>query len=68
MHLFRAKLIARFDHRYPKQNFLSPEFGTKFHREVHIFEIPEFPFNAVYRMGGRELPCQKPARFVHPFR
>jgi len=42
-----------------KQNFLSPEFGTKFQTEVLLFlEMPEFPLNT--------LP--KPARFVQPFR
>jgi len=40
----------------PKQNFPSPEFGTKFQRKVPLFvEIPEFPFNSVYG-GWKEAP------------
>jgi len=32
----------------PWRNFLSPEFRTKFQREVPLFlEITEFPFNTV---------------------
>ena len=49
----------------PWRNFLSPEFKTKFQREVPLFlDITEFPFNRVYRTGGRKLICQNPARFV----
>ena len=37
----------------PWRNFLSPEFKTKFQREVPLFlEITEFPFNSVGPMEG----------------
>ena len=43
----------------PKQNILSPEFGTKFHREVPLFlEIPEFSFNTV-QDEWKEAPVPK---------
>ena len=43
---FSAKLITHFDDHMPWRNFLSPEFRTKFQREVPLFlEITEFPFN-----------------------
>ena len=43
----------------PKQNFLSPEFGTKFQREVHLFlDLSEFPFNTVWD-GWKEAPIAK---------
>jgi len=36
----------------PKQNFLSPEFVTKFQREVPLFLVmPEFLFSTVYKDG-----------------
>jgi len=39
-------LITRFDDDMPWRNFLSPEFRTKYRREVSLFlEITEFPFN-----------------------
>jgi len=42
----------------PWQNFLSPEFETKFQKEVPIFlEIAEFLYNAECRMEGRKPPC-----------
>jgi len=51
-----------------KQNFLSPEFGTKFQTEVLLFlEMPEFPLNTVQERW-KEAPKQKPARFIQPFR
>jgi len=41
----------------PRRKFLSPEFGTKFQREVLLFlDIHEFPFKTVW----------KEARFAHP--
>ena len=47
VHLSRAKLITRFDDRYAVAK-LSPEFRTKFQREVPLFlEITEFPVNAL---------------------
>jgi len=68
--LSRAKLITRFDDRYAVAKFsLSPELRTKFHREVLLFlEIIEYFLLTQCRTGGRKLTCQKPARFVHPFR
>jgi len=39
-----------FDHTIDLQNFLSPEFGAKFQREVGLpllLEVPEFPYNTV---------------------
>ena len=43
----------------PKQNFLSPEFGTKFQMEVHLFlDLSEFPFNTVWD-GWKEAPVAK---------
>ena len=50
VHLSQAKLITRFDDRYAYRGeiILSPEFRTKFQREVPLFlEITEFPFNTV---------------------
>jgi len=45
VHLSRAKLITRFDDDMPWLNFVSPEFRTKFQREVPLFvELAEFPF------------------------
>jgi len=44
----------------PKQNFLSPDFGTNFQRKSHFLLIQ-------CRTVGRKLPCQKPARFIHLF-
>ena len=36
------------------RNFPSPEFGTKFPKEMRLIsEIPEFPYNTVYRIGRR---------------
>ena len=37
VHLSGAKLISRFDDRYAVAKFLSPEFRTKFQREVPLF-------------------------------
>jgi len=46
----------------PKQNLLSPEFGTKVQRQVPlILEIPEFPFNTV-QDGWKKAPMPKPSR------
>jgi len=43
----------------PWRNFLSPEFRTKFQREVPLFlEITEFPFNTVYD-GWKEAHMPK---------
>ena len=43
----------------PLRNFLSPEFGTKFQREVPSFlELPEFPYNRVWD-GSKEAPVPK---------
>jgi len=66
VHLSPAKLITRLDDRYAMAKFsLSPEFGAKFQRVVLLFlKVHEFPYNT----GRMKLPCQKPARFVHPFR
>jgi len=37
----------------PWRNFLGPEFGIKLQREVPLLlEIPEFPYNTVYRICG----------------
>jgi len=45
---FSSKSITLFDDDIQKQNSLSPEFGTKFEREVSLFlEISKFPFNTV---------------------
>jgi len=45
--------------------FLSPVFGTKLRREVPLFlEIPEFSYNTLYRISGKKLPRQNPARLV----
>jgi len=44
----RAKSITRFDDGYDEAKFSSPEFVTKFQREVPVFlEIPGLPFNTV---------------------
>ena len=43
----------------PWRNFLSPEFRTKFQKEVLLFsEITEFPFNVVYD-GWKEAHMPK---------
>ena len=43
----------------PWRNFLSPEFRTKFQKEVLLFsEITEFPFNIVYD-GWKEAHMPK---------
>jgi len=43
----------------PWRNFLSPEFRTKFQREVPLFlEITEFPFNTV-KDGWKEAQVPK---------
>jgi len=43
----------------PWRNFLSPEFRTKFQREVHLFlEITEFPFN-IAQDGWKEAHIPK---------
>jgi len=53
----------------PKQNFLSPEFLTKYQRELPIFlKMREFYFNTVWfwhgsflapiLIDGRKFPCQ----------
>ena len=56
VHLFRAKLITRFDDQYA---VASPEFRTKFQREVPLFlDISEFPFNTVYD-GWKEAHMPK---------
>ena len=44
----------------PWWNFLSPEFGAKFQREVPWFlEIPEFPYNKHTRIGQMKLHAKK---------
>jgi len=48
VHLSGAKLTTRSKIDMPLRNFLSPEFRTKFQREVALFlEITEFPFITV---------------------
>jgi len=43
----------------PKENFQSPEFGTKFQREVPLFlELTEFPFDTV-QDGWKEAHMPK---------
>jgi len=65
-----VKLVTRFDDRYAEAIFL--KFGVW--DIVPKGSIPlllkktKFPFNIVYDIGGRKLPCQNPARFVQPFR
>jgi len=46
----------------PWRNFLSPEFRTKFQREVSLFfEIPEFPYNTVWdRWKEASMPKKIP--------
>ena len=51
--------MTRFDDRYAVANFLSPEFRTKFQREVSLFlEITEFLFNTVWD-GWKEAHMPK---------
>jgi len=50
------------------RHFLSPESGAKFQREYSYFWRYLNFFKTQYRKGRRKLPCQKPARFVQPFR
>jgi len=51
--------MTRFDDRYAVANFLSPEFMTKFQREVPLFlEIIEFLFNTVWD-GWKEAHMPK---------
>jgi len=46
------------------RNFQSPEFRTKFQREVPLFlEITEFLFNAVYD-GWKEAHTPKPSSIL----
>jgi len=44
-HLSRAKLTARSTIDMPKQNFLSPEFGTKFQNKLLLLLLP---FNGLF--------------------
>ena len=64
VHLSRAKLITRFYNRYAEA---SPEFGTKCQREVPLFFL-DIRISFQYSVDGKKLSCQKPARFVQPFR
>ena len=46
--LSQAKSMTLSTIDMPKQSIQSPEFGTKFQREVPLYlEIHEFPFNIV---------------------
>jgi len=50
----------------PWRNFLSPEFRTKFQREVSLFlEIPEFPYNTVWDRW-KEASMPKKSRSIRP--
>jgi len=43
----------------PWRNFLSPEYGTKFQREVPLFWRYQNFLKIQSRIGRRKLPCQK---------
>ena len=56
VHLSRGKLTTRFDDRYAVANFfLSPEFRTKFQREVPLFSV-DTRISLKQCMTGREKP------------
>jgi len=48
----------------------SPEFGTRFQNEVGHSCFRRYPnfLKTQCRGGRKKLPCEKPARFVQPFR
>ena len=60
VHRSRAKLITRSTIDMPWRNFLSPEFGAKFQREVPLFLKAPINFLTIEcRTGRRKLPCNK---------
>ena len=50
------------------RNFLRPEFGTKFQREVPYFRKHPIIITIQSRIAERNPPCRKSARSVQSFR
>jgi len=66
VHFRRAKSITRFDDRYTKAKVRSFEQVSR-RKCPHFWRYATFLLTQC-KIGGRKLACQKPARFIHPFR